>query len=184
MAVGDAGPYDYSASNSQKQTVRIYLNLSAEGAVVVMNSLTDRLNKIFVPFSFKTLYNPSNYERYDSAVLYFDRSNYEAVKQILNFVYVEHQKHFHKEVPLFTKFLLPGLALAEEPNVKFSDEESFGINRCQIVVNALIEAHQKGDESPEARMTEIFKHFAEHNIDLQRPYLNSNNEDIYTSLDF
>ncbi|AFY88717.1 MULTISPECIES: T3SS effector HopA1 family protein [Chroococcidiopsis] len=178
MAVGDAGPTRLG------NIVRIYFNLSSEGAVVVMGNLTRQLNDINIPFSFKVLYNPPDYKRYDSGVLYFDKSNYEDVQPLLQAVYVEHQSHFQSEVPLFTKLLAPGLALAEEPNRKFSAQESFGLNRCKIVANGLLEAWQQQDSSTEGRMASISKHFSLQEIDLQRPYLNPKSEDIYTPLDW
>jgi hypothetical protein len=177
MAVGNAGP------DTHPQTVRVYFNLSPEGAVAVMESLTQQLNEIKIPFTFKVLYNPSDYGRYDSGVLYFEKSNYEAVRQVLQTVYAENQLHFRTEVPLFTKLLAPGLALAEEPDCKFAAVESFGMNRCQIVANGLLEARQNGDESPESRMASIRQHFSFLGIDWQRSYLNANSEDIYTPLD-
>jgi hypothetical protein len=75
------------------------------------------------------------------------------------------------------------LAVAEEPNHKFSEQESFGMNRCQIVANGLLEAWHKGDNSPEFRMKAILKHFSLLGIDLQHSYLNAKSEDIYTPLD-
>jgi len=105
MAVGDAGPR--SLSNSHPQTVRVYFNLSPEGAVAVMKHLTRQLNEATIPFTFKVLYNPSDYGRYDSGVLYFERSNYEAVRQVLQTVYAE-KSHFQSEVPLFTSCLHQG----------------------------------------------------------------------------
>jgi hypothetical protein len=92
--------------------VRIYFNFSPEGAVAVMGSLTRELNDISIPFHFKTLYNPGDYKRYDSGVLYFEKSNYEAVRQVLESVYAETKAHFNTEVPLFSKFLAPGVGLA------------------------------------------------------------------------
>jgi hypothetical protein len=177
MAVSNAGP------DTHPQTVRVYFNLSPEGAVAVMESLTRQLNEIKIPFTFKVLYNPSDYERYDSGVLYFEKSNYEAVRQVLQTVYAENELHFRTEVPLFTKLLAPGLALAEEPDCKFATQESFGMNRCQIVANGLLSARQKGDESTECRMAYIHQHFSLLGIDWQRAYLNANSEDIYTPLD-
>ncbi|NES84251.1 MAG: hypothetical protein F6K10_24165, partial [Moorea sp. SIO2B7] len=165
------------------EIVRIYFNLTAEGAVAVMGSLTQQLNQISVPFSFKVLYNPEDYNRYDSGVLYFDNNDYEAVRLVLRKVYTEHQSHFKPEVPLFTKFLAPGLGLAEEPDQKFADQESFGMNRCQIVANGLLEAHHKGDDSPEARMAAILQEFSLLEIELQHCYLNAKSEDIYTPLE-
>lgn len=183
MAVGNAGSDNRHNQDNNSEIVRVYFNLSPEGAVAVMASLTRQLNEISVPFSFKVLYNPSDYGRYDSGVLYFERSNYQAVRQVLESVYIKNQFHFRKEIPLFTKFLAPGLSLAEEPNSKFADVESFGTNRCQIVANALLEARTTGDESIDYRMACIHKHFSLLGIDLLRPYLNANSQDIYTTLD-
>jgi len=176
MAVSNAGP------DTHPQTVRVYFNLSPQGAVAVMGSLTRQLNETTIPFTFKVLYNPSDYGRYDSGVLYFERSNYKAVRQVLEAVYSENQLHFRTEVPLFTKLLAPGLALAEEPDCKFAAVESFGMNRCQIVANGLLEARATGDESPEGRLAYIHQQFSLLGIDWQRSYLNANSEDIYTPL--
>ena len=176
MAVGNAGPCN------EADIVRVYFNLTPLGAVAIMGSLTAQLNTIHIPFKFKALYNPKDYGRYDSAVLYFNKSNYEAVHPVLERVYAEHQSYFQPEVPLFTKLLAPGLAIAEEPDHKFREKESFGTNRCQIVANGLLEAWHKGDNSPESRMAEILQQFSLLDIELQRPYLNANSEDIYTAL--
>ncbi|NMG08708.1 T3SS effector HopA1 family protein [Brasilonema sp. UFV-L1] len=176
MAVSNAGSY------REANIVRIYFNLTTEGAVAVMNSLTAELNAIPIPFNFKALYNPQDYGRYDSAVLYFDKNKYEIFRAVLERVYTQNQSHFQPEVPLFTKFLAPGLALAEEPDQKFGEQESFGMNRCQIVANAILETWHQGDNSPESRMTSIQQQFSLLNIELQRPYLNASSEDIYTPL--
>ncbi|QIR36471.1 hypothetical protein HCG51_06700 [Tolypothrix sp. PCC 7910] len=176
MAVSNAGSY------SGENIVRVYFNLTTDGAVAVMESLTTQLNAINLPFNFKALYNPSDYGRYDSAVLYFDKNNYADVHPVLERVYAEHQSHFLPDVPLFTKLIAPGLAIAEEPNQKFGEKESFGMNRCQIVANGLIEAWQQDDDSPEGRLASIFAQFSLLEIDLQRPYLNAKSEDIYPAL--
>ncbi|HEY9670388.1 MAG TPA: T3SS effector HopA1 family protein [Waterburya sp.] len=177
VAVGNAGP------QGDRDIVRVYFNFSTEGAVALMGCLTQQLNAILMPFSFKALYNPSDYGRYNCAVLYFHKSEYESVRSVLKTVYPDNRGHFQRQVPLFTKLIAPGLAIAEEPDCQLVGLESFGMNRCQIVANALLEAWQQGDESPEARMTLIFQHFSRVGIELQRPYLNANSEDIYTPLD-
>jgi hypothetical protein len=183
VAVGNAGLESPGNSNTHSQTVRVYFNLSPEGAVTIMANLTAQLNALNIPFSFKALYNPSDYGRYDSAVLYFERNHYESIHPILQKVYASHQFHFQPEVPLFTKWLAPGLSLAEEPDCKFVTKESFGLNRCQIVANGLLEAWEKGYDSAEIRMDFILQHFAQLGINWQQPYLNANSEDIYRELD-
>ncbi len=178
MAIGNA------ASHGNQNIVRVYFNLTAEGAVAIMDGLTTQLNLIDIPFSFKALYNPSDYERCDSAVLYFDKNKYEVVHPVLERVYLENQSYFEKEVPLFTKLIAPGLAIAEEPDQKFSNHESFGTNRCQIIANGLLDSWRQGNDTPAERMTAILQHFSLYKVELQRPYLNANSEDIYTSLNF
>jgi hypothetical protein len=162
--------------------VRVYFNLTPEGAVAVMGMLTQQLNALDLPFTFKVLYNPGDYARFDSGVLYFEKPYYETVWQVLHTVYAENQSHFLPEVPLFTKVLAPGLGLAEEPNNKFAAVESFGMNRCQIIVNGLLEARSKGDNNPEGRLNTILEHFSLLGIDWQRAYLNANSEDVYAPL--
>jgi hypothetical protein len=174
MAIANAG------SQNGYQITRIYFNLTPEGAAEVMEHLTEELNNLEIPFSFKALYNPSEYRRFDSAVLYFSKGNYEEIHPVLKKIYGEHQNLFNEEVPLFTKLLAPGLACAEEPDHKFSEQESFGTHRCQMIANGLISAWEQGDHSPEGRMTSIFQEFASHKITLQRPYLNYRSQDIYT----
>lgn len=176
MAVSNAG--GYSGAN----TVRIYFNVTSEGAIALMNSLTSELNAINIPFNFKALYNPSDYGRCDSAVLYFDKSNYDAIHSVIEKVYAKHRADFQPEVPLFTKWLAPGLAIAEEPNHKFAEKESFGTNRCQMIANGLLEAWHKDEQSPEGKMSLIVQQFSALEIELQRPYLNAKSEDIYKPL--
>lgn len=171
-----------SSPQNPRNLARVYFNLTPDGAVAVMESLTTKLNAIPISFSFKALYNPSDYGRYDSAVLYFDKNNYEKVRPILERVYVENQTHFHEQVPLFTKFLAPGLACAEEPDHKFAEQESFGTHRSQIIANGLLDAWEQGDNTADGRMASILQNFSLRQIKLQSPYLNPNSEDVYTSL--
>ncbi|HLP87886.1 MAG TPA: T3SS effector HopA1 family protein [Nostocaceae cyanobacterium] len=176
MAISNQNP------PGNQDITRIYFNLSPEGAVAVMQSLTSGLNALKIPFSFKALYNPTDYRRYDSAVLYFNKHNYSLVLPVLTRIYQEHQSYFSDQVPLFTKQLAPGLACAEEPQHKFGEKESFGTNRCQIIANGLINAWEKNEQTPEGKMQFIFNQFALEEINLQCPYLNANSEDIYTPL--
>jgi hypothetical protein len=180
MAVGNAGVH--SPQTSKAQLVRIYWSLTPEGAVAVMHSLTEKLNGINLPFTFKVLYNPSDYKRYDSGVLYFDSLYYESVRPILQSIYAEHQHHFLPETPLFTKLLAPGLGLAEEPDRKFATQESFGMNRCQIITNGLLLAHRQGNSSIEERLQLILEQFSLVGVDIHRPYINAESSDIYSPL--
>jgi hypothetical protein len=182
MAVSNVGQEQQSNADRDLGAGRIYFNFTPSGAIALMDSLTLQFNAASIPFSFQVLHNPCAYGRYDSGVLYFELHDYPAIRTILQVVYPENQFHFQPEIPLFTKFLAPGLGLAEEPSQKFAAQESFGMNRCQIVANALLEAWQKGRNAMEERMRVIDQHFTRHTIDLRRPYLNPSSEDIYYPL--
>jgi hypothetical protein len=162
-----------------KIIAKIYFNITPSGAIALMNILTKRLNDASIPFSFEVLYNPISYRRYDTATLQFNCQDYPAIHKILEPTYLETEIYFQPQIPLFTKYLAPGLSLAEEPNQKFSPEESFGMNRCQIIANALLEAWQKGKNAIEERIQIIQQHFASQLIDLHYPYLNPSSQDIY-----
>jgi hypothetical protein len=183
MAVGDAGRDNRSQPKDNSVTVRIYFHLTSQGAVKVMASLTRYLNALKIPFSFKVLYNPADYKRYDSGVLYFERSHYPDVRQVLQAIYLENQSYFQPQIPLFTKQLAPGLAVAEEPKRKFTAQESFGMNRCQIVANGLLQSWYQGDISIEARLASILHNFSLLGIELERPFLNADSKDVYSPVE-
>ncbi|BAZ42602.1 hypothetical protein NIES4101_85710 [Calothrix sp. NIES-4101] len=179
MAVGNAGIHSHNDLEEQEQLTRIYFNFTPTGAVEVMRGLTQQLNAIALPFTFKVLYNPGDYKRYDAGVLYFDKKNYPAVRKVLELVYQENKSHFVSEIPLFTKQLAPGLGLAEEPDQKFGTQESFGMNRCQIVANGLLESWYQGNNSTVGKMKAILGEFSKLGINIQQPYLNADSEEIY-----
>jgi hypothetical protein len=179
MAVGDKG---FSHQQPGDVLLRIYFNLTPDGSVAVMESLTKGLNEVGIPFSFKVLYNPQDYNRYDSGVLYFDRQDYATVIQVIRSFYDLHRSHFKPEIPLFTKQLAIGLGLAEEPAKKFAERESFGMNRCQIIANGLLESFDRGSKSVDDRMAAILEQFNSVGISLEQPHLNSDSLDIYDAI--
>lgn len=181
IAVSNCGQPEYG-NNIDNGLSRIYFNITLEGAVPLIDSLTTALNEEEIPFSYYVLCHPAAFGRYDSCILEFEKQDYLTIRKILQTVYSQHQSYFLPEIPLFTKFLAPGLGVAEQPQQNLVNNESFGMNRCQIIANALLESWQQGEKSIERKMQIIENSFKEAGIDLQHPYLNSNSADIYTPL--
>jgi HopA1 effector protein family len=179
MAVGDLG---FNRQQAADTLVQIYFSLTPDGAIAIMNSLTQMLNESKIIFSFKVLYNPQDYQRFDAGVLYFDKRDYATVSGILNCVHTQHRSYFLPHIPLFTKQLAIGLGLAEEPDLKFAERESFGMNRCQIVADGLLTAFDEERDGSTERMNAILAQFAKMGIDLHHPYLNSDSDNIYHAL--
>lgn len=179
MAISNAGSHSQGTADTPPEIVRVYWNLIPDGVINVMEAITKELNNLSLPFTFKVLYNPGDYTRFDSGVLYFDKCNYQAFQPVLEKIYTANQSYFKPEIPLFTKRLAPGLGLAEEPNIRFTEVESFGMNRCQIIANGLLKAINQGKNSSEDKLNAILEQFSSLNLDWERAYLNANSEDIY-----
>jgi HopA1 effector protein family len=181
VAVGDQGPVQ-SSEVEHCQMVDVYFNLGAENIVAVMRDLTTALNGLNLPFTFKVPYAAEDCDRNDTGILNFDKRHYPEIQPVLAKIYQTHQSAFRPEVPLFSKQLAPGLALAEDPLNRFTPQESFSINRCQTIADGLLKAWREGQESPEARMNAILESFAAHCIDLNHSYLNPESMDCYAPI--
>ena len=149
--------------------LRLYWNLTAEGAPQAVGRLADRLDRFRIPFQLKTLSAPEAYaRRADGTVLFFQRRHYSIVARLSLDVLADLDRSHHRpETPLFTRRLAPGLALAENPG------GSFGLHRCQALAEALWNAHHQGQSGTVGgQLTEVRRHLARRGIDLDTPHLN------------
>lgn len=183
--MGEAEIDFYTWKNPDNQVIDIYFSFEPEAAIIALKHFTQTLNPLNIPFVFKVLHNPLNYYRYDSGSLRIHKNNYKLAYPIIQTLFLENQSLFKTEIPIFTKKLAKGIGLSEypHPNLGLNYGETVSINCCYVVAEALIEAHLNNDESPEARIKYIVKHFENMGIDLDCPYLNPVSEDIYTPLD-
>lgn len=69
VAVSDVGQEQQSV-DAELGTGRIYFNITADGAIALMDSLTQQLNQAALPFTFQVLYNPRAYGRYDLSLIH------------------------------------------------------------------------------------------------------------------
>ena len=162
--------------------VRLYWNITAKYASSLINQITTELNKTQIPFRFKILKDPYNYPRADAAVLYVDKRHIEPLKKSLPQIYVQVMTFLNHSTPLFAKRLVPGLALAEDPDKSSNNNESFGQHRCRILAEALFSSYKKKVTSKEESISEIISFFKSESVDLERPYLNSDSTDNYDLL--
>lgn len=172
VAVGDAGLINDTAA-----TISVYFNIDPQGAIALMEKLTEYLNKQIIPFEFSVLINPEDYQRYDAAILRLEHQDYKKIESSLKeIVAATRLSHFQPQTPLFTKPIAPGVSFAEEP---LTEPYDFGLNRCQIIAEALITAWTQKQRSPKAKINLIQQYFTQQGVDLKRPYLNSLAKDIY-----
>lgn len=175
VAVGNAGLVPEEASS-----LEICFNLSAVGAIALMQHIPAALNAADLPFSLKALYDPAEYGRYDAVILQIERDRYADIYVPLQQFYHQGRSHLDAAIPLFMKPLAPGIGLAEDPDD--DDTLDFGLQRCQLVAQGLLVARALGDETPAHRLHCIMQQFEHHQIDLAQPYLNPDSGDRYSVL--
>jgi HopA1 effector protein family len=178
VAVGNAGPVHPSESQEDEPIMNVYFNLDAEGALALMKDLTTPLNALDLPFKLRVPMDETDCDRPDSIALTFSKAHYSKIQPLLSAIYQEQQTQYRPETPLFTKFLAPGLALAEQPQQTFTPKESFGLNRYQIVAEGLLTAWRQQNNAISARMSAIQQSFSARSIDLDYPYLNPGSTDL------
>lgn len=153
--------------------VRFYWNIGAKGAPRLVGAIATALNRFAIPFCFKCLRLQALFDRSDSAVLYIARRYTRVFTMLLPEIYAAVRQELKPGVPLFSKQLADGLGFAEDPR----SGESFGTNRCRLMAEAVVRAHERGQESVQARLGELGAVFAAAGLSLERPYLNAGSSD-------
>ena len=123
------------AEDNPEQLVRIYFNVTPDGAKRLLRKLSRCFKKYQIPFSFKCLYHPSLYSRADAAVLYFEKRYSHFIFRLLKDVYESIQPMAGDCVPLFTRKLAPGIGFAENP---LNPEESFGTHTSKMIAQGMM----------------------------------------------
>lgn len=155
--------------------VRFYFHVSAEHAPNLMAKITACLNRYQIPFKFKALVQAKMYTRVDAAVLYIARRYFQIVAALIIDLQRDGQITLRDGHPLFSRTLIPGVGLAEDPNTG----TSFGMHRCTLFAQGLVDAWQEGQQECDAKLTAIEKVFAAHQLSLDKAYLNPRSSDIF-----
>jgi hypothetical protein len=190
LALGDAAFPETRAGNP---LLRIYWNLTPEGAPLALRVVTSTLNEALIPFQFKVVDAPARFGRRDSGVLYLPGRHYRQAGALLSARYGLLRQTLLPGGPAFTKELAPGLALAEDPG----EGGSFGLHRCGLVAHALVQANhdqtrdRQGHHGRSGRhrcglaaswVAAVAEWLHAHGIDLDRPHLNPGSSDAYPVL--
>jgi hypothetical protein len=169
IVVGNSGIPDRSPS------VQLYFNFTPAAALEIAPKLTHNLNQLELPFQLAILHNPLLFDRYDAATLTLPQAAYAAVQPFLHQLYQDYQAEFSPAVPIFTKQLAPGLAIAETPLVS----GNFGLQRCGLLAAGLLTAMAQNQTSPVDRLKMIRQELTTAGIDPLQPYLNPGQSDGY-----
>jgi serine/threonine protein kinase len=155
--------------------VRLYFNAPHEAAISIVKHTTVYLNEWDVSFTLKIMLRPQDQDRSDATVLYLLKNHYQHFVKLLEKFPASLFSLLKPEVPMLTKRLCDGIGLAESP----AGGESFGMHRCRLIAEGVVDAWTKGQQSVEARLDATGRRFMAEGISLALPYLNPGSEDIY-----
>jgi hypothetical protein len=165
-------------SNNQ-QIVRLYLHLKPFHAVYMLSVFTRQFSRVSrIPFIYKTLLDPQDYKRRDSAVMYFNKNDFFCVMSFTKKFRAIQPSLFLRGTPLFTKRLSEGISVAEEP-LKKKGTESFGQHRCRIVSEGIFKAYRNNIFNKHEILNLIIGNLSKWKVNIKYPFLNERSVDIY-----
>lgn len=150
---------------------RLYFNLTTEGAVRFVATAVESFNAAGVPFTLKALADPADYVRCDAAVLYVNDISPD-VSELVGRLYLEVASELSPLVPALTKRLAPGVGFAEDPG----ERKSFGQDRCRLIAEAVVRAHERGKRTLAARLRVVDQVFEEGGAAVDAPFLNAGSD--------
>lgn len=156
-------------------TVRFYWNASPAAAISLIEQISTRLNRYAIPYEMKCPPRTEHYGRVDSLVLYLRPQYVRSAFPRLAEIHRTFESGLRDEVPLFTRRLGTGLALAESPNGKLS----FGQHRCGLIATGLVAAYRRQSPDTMARLTGVTEQFRQADISLERPWLTDGSADPF-----
>jgi hypothetical protein len=163
----------------ESRQMRVYWNISEEGAAPLVSAITDIFNAYRVPFRFKVLNLSGSFDRADSAVLFAPKRYAPIVCTLLPRVIERVRQYLGDSVPLMALRVAPGVSIAEDPATA---GDSFGTHRSRLLALAIWNAWQRGAQTVGARMGALEELFRTNGLTLDRPYLNAGSADVYAPL--
>ncbi len=147
--------------------IRFYFNITPEGAIKLVELLSNRLT---IPFQFKCLKKSNSYTRADAGVLYFDKRYFFEIYPILQDIFTEINPFLKPEIPVFSFKIANGIGFAENPP---EESESFGTTRSKLIAEAIVKAFW--EEIPtEKRLEKVQESIKSVGFDFEKLYLNPN----------
>ena len=172
LTVGLAGN---GTGRAVPDVLRWYLNVPADGAAALLQTLVEHLDAGGIPFTVKTLNDPAQHPRPDAMVLYTDRARTPAVAPVVRMSLEQTGVVLRDAVPAFTRRLASGVAIADEP-ARERRTLSFGQHRSLLVVRGILAAGVGADL--QTRWTAVDAEFRRAGLDPERPHLGSGNAEV------
>lgn len=153
---------------STEAVARWYVAVRPEGAAEVFSALVHGLDAGRVRYVVKVINDPALFYRPDAIVLYLPRSAAVGSLALLASL-VSENGHVRDVTPAFTRRVLPGLAIADEPAGR-RGATSFGRHRCEVLARGLLAAGCAA--SPHIRHQALLQALADEGLRIDALHLN------------
>lgn len=162
-------------TNEERAVTRLYFNATPSASLLLTEAATTHLNEWRVPFTLKVMLRPEDRDRRDAAVLYIPHERHSDIFRLLEKIPPQLFAQLRHGVPLFTEPLREGIGLAESP----LGGESFGMHRCRLLAESIVDAWLDGQQDADARWRALAQRFTAEGLSLERAHLNPGSEDVY-----
>lgn len=144
--------------------VRFYWNIDVSGATTFVREITTRFERARIPFQAKLPLHPLGFARTDAGVLYLGDDDVDVGAEAIAATYDALGGTLRDAVPLFSLRLAPGLSFAESP----PNGDSFGMHRCDLIAEGLVQAHERAAPDVEARLAVVRERLTVYGLDVAR----------------
>jgi hypothetical protein len=169
VAIGNAG----MVPMEKAPILQINFNLTAEGAIHAMRYFSQTLNAMQIPFAFKVRFDPTEYDRWDTAILEITHDCYPTIKSLVQQFHQSDRAALRPPIPFLMKPLGIGIGLSEQP-----PQIPFKTHRYQLLATALLNAWEQKMTTVEAKILAIQAAFEQQGIDWQHPYCRAESLDL------
>jgi hypothetical protein len=161
VVTGTSGPVSGGAGQA-----RVYLHLLPATAPEVFARVLRALDSSGLPFTARVLDDPVAFGRPDSAVVHVARELVPTVVRVAVAERCRASSPFGRSVPAFTREVLPGVSVADDPGTG----GSFGRHRCRTIADALAGAGPAADR--DGRLAAVRTALVTDGLDLRALHLN------------
>ncbi len=139
LTSGDGPP----ASGGDDPLMRVYWNVSRDGAIALTGQLSAELASLGIPYQYKVVHADRDWpERADTAVLYVAKSGLLAAWERLGLIRTNLRTMLRPYTPALTRTIAIGVALAEDPG----GGDSFGTYVCRLFASEIVDEFRKAGE--------------------------------------
>ena len=179
IAVGNAGSVSDRQCSLEYKVLQLYCNTDSDTALNLLNSFTQQLNSLNIPFNFRLAYCEADFQYMDTAILEFMSRDWLKVKPVIKDSYLTNKSKYKPSIPFFCLPILPGLGLAEKPFFLSGNEtKNLGHRYCRTLAQAIVENRHK-EEYRLKKANYILELLSENGTNSDNIYLNPGSEEDY-----